>query len=165
MLEPAGCCMTLSSRRSSRALPIAHFWRRRCRSSRCRLRGQSWWTRSAQSQSCPGRLVAFGPGTTSASRIWSNAWRRGQQASGPRTTRPAGGGCFGHAIHYFGPGNQRGRIHDRRPRRGTDQGGRVTNGSDTSVTIDVHHHILPDFFWRETNDSAHPVGCDASSAA
>jgi hypothetical protein len=27
-----------------------------------------------------------------------------------------------------------------------------------SVTIDVHHHILPDFFWRETNDSAHPVG-------
>jgi 6-methylsalicylate decarboxylase len=26
------------------------------------------------------------------------------------------------------------------------------------VTIDVHHHILPDFFWRETNDSAHPVG-------
>jgi hypothetical protein len=34
----------------------------------------------------------------------------------------------------------------------------VTNGSDMSVTIDVHHHILPDFFWRETNDSAHPVG-------
>ena len=27
-----------------------------------------------------------------------------------------------------------------------------------SVTIDVHHHILPDFFWRETNDRAHPVG-------
>jgi hypothetical protein len=26
------------------------------------------------------------------------------------------------------------------------------------VTIDVHHHILPDFFWRETNDSTHPVG-------
>src|ERR1700692_3531733 len=26
------------------------------------------------------------------------------------------------------------------------------------VTIDVHHHILPDFFWAETNDSAHPVG-------
>ena len=22
----------------------------------------------------------------------------------------------------------------------------------------MHHHILPDFFWRETNDSAHPVG-------
>src|SRR5271156_5747281 len=27
-----------------------------------------------------------------------------------------------------------------------------------SVTIDVHHHILPDFFWRETNDGDHPVG-------
>jgi 6-methylsalicylate decarboxylase len=26
------------------------------------------------------------------------------------------------------------------------------------LTIDVHHHILPDFFWRETNDDAHPVG-------
>ena len=27
-----------------------------------------------------------------------------------------------------------------------------------SFTIDVHHHILPDFFWRETNDGANPVG-------
>lgn len=27
-----------------------------------------------------------------------------------------------------------------------------------SFTIDLHHHILPDFFWRETNDGAHPVG-------
>jgi hypothetical protein len=26
------------------------------------------------------------------------------------------------------------------------------------ITIDVHHHILLDFFWRETNDNAHPVG-------
>src|SRR5450432_2021579 len=25
-------------------------------------------------------------------------------------------------------------------------------------TIDVHHHILPDFFWRETNDHHGPVG-------
>jgi 6-methylsalicylate decarboxylase len=25
-------------------------------------------------------------------------------------------------------------------------------------TIDVHHHILPDFFWRETNESDDPVG-------
>jgi hypothetical protein len=27
-----------------------------------------------------------------------------------------------------------------------------------SVTIDVHRHILPDFFWRETYDAHHPVG-------
>ena len=26
------------------------------------------------------------------------------------------------------------------------------------MTIDTHHHILPDFFWRETNDSHAPVG-------
>jgi 6-methylsalicylate decarboxylase len=26
------------------------------------------------------------------------------------------------------------------------------------VAIDVHHHIVPDFFGRETNDSAQPVG-------
>lgn len=26
------------------------------------------------------------------------------------------------------------------------------------LTIDVHHHILPDFFWRETNDQHAPVG-------
>jgi predicted TIM-barrel fold metal-dependent hydrolase len=25
-------------------------------------------------------------------------------------------------------------------------------------TIDVHHHFLPDFFWRETNEGASPVG-------
>jgi 6-methylsalicylate decarboxylase len=25
-------------------------------------------------------------------------------------------------------------------------------------TIDVHQHILPDFFWRETNEGANPVG-------
>jgi 6-methylsalicylate decarboxylase len=27
-----------------------------------------------------------------------------------------------------------------------------------ALMIDVHHHILPDFFWKETNDGAHPVG-------
>jgi aminocarboxymuconate-semialdehyde decarboxylase len=27
-----------------------------------------------------------------------------------------------------------------------------------SFTIDVHHHIRPDFFLRETDDGAHPVG-------
>ena len=27
-----------------------------------------------------------------------------------------------------------------------------------SSTIDVHHHILPDFFWRETNEQHGPVG-------
>src|SRR5467141_3694806 len=30
-----------------------------------------------------------------------------------------------------------------------------------SFTVDVHHHILPDFFWRETNDTHNPVGCIA----
>jgi predicted TIM-barrel fold metal-dependent hydrolase len=27
-----------------------------------------------------------------------------------------------------------------------------------SFTIDVHHHILPDIFWRATNDAHDPVG-------
>jgi predicted TIM-barrel fold metal-dependent hydrolase len=26
------------------------------------------------------------------------------------------------------------------------------------LTIDVHHHILPDFFWRETNEQHGPIG-------
>ncbi len=26
------------------------------------------------------------------------------------------------------------------------------------LTVDVHHHILPDFFWRQTNDQHGPVG-------
>ena len=25
-------------------------------------------------------------------------------------------------------------------------------------TIDVHHHILPDYFWRATNEAGSPVG-------
>jgi 6-methylsalicylate decarboxylase len=32
------------------------------------------------------------------------------------------------------------------------------------LTIDVHHHILPDFFWRETNDAHDPVGGIAPAA-
>jgi len=27
-----------------------------------------------------------------------------------------------------------------------------------TFTVDTHHHILPDFFWRETNDPRNPVG-------
>jgi len=34
----------------------------------------------------------------------------------------------------------------------------MTRNPDTSLIIDTHHHILPDFFWRETNDSHVPVG-------
>ncbi len=34
----------------------------------------------------------------------------------------------------------------------------MNSNPDTSLTIDTHHHILPDFFWRETNDSHVPVG-------
>jgi predicted TIM-barrel fold metal-dependent hydrolase len=26
------------------------------------------------------------------------------------------------------------------------------------LTVDIHHHILPDFFWRATNEGDHPVG-------
>ena len=34
----------------------------------------------------------------------------------------------------------------------------MNSNSDTSLTIDTHHHILPEFFWCETNDSHVPVG-------
>jgi 6-methylsalicylate decarboxylase len=27
-----------------------------------------------------------------------------------------------------------------------------------SFTVDVHHHILPDVFWRAMNDAHNPVG-------
>jgi aminocarboxymuconate-semialdehyde decarboxylase len=27
-----------------------------------------------------------------------------------------------------------------------------------SFTVDIHHHMLPDFFWRATNEGDHPVG-------
>jgi predicted TIM-barrel fold metal-dependent hydrolase len=29
---------------------------------------------------------------------------------------------------------------------------------DTSLTIDTHHHMLPDFFWQETGNAHAPVG-------
>jgi hypothetical protein len=28
----------------------------------------------------------------------------------------------------------------------------------TPLTIDTHHHMLPDFFWRETDNAHAPVG-------
>lgn len=34
-----------------------------------------------------------------------------------------------------------------------------------AFTIDVHHHILPDAFWRATNDAHSPVGGITSTAA
>jgi 6-methylsalicylate decarboxylase len=34
----------------------------------------------------------------------------------------------------------------------------MTGNSDKSLTIDTHHHILPDFFWRATNDAHAPIG-------
>src|ERR1700681_4634770 len=34
----------------------------------------------------------------------------------------------------------------------------MTSDQATSLTIATHHHIVPYFFWRETNDSHIPVG-------
>jgi hypothetical protein len=34
----------------------------------------------------------------------------------------------------------------------------MTGSSNTSLTIDTHHHILPDFFWQETENENGPVG-------
>jgi len=33
-----------------------------------------------------------------------------------------------------------------------------TRSKTMSFTVDVHHHILPDIFWRATNDAHSPVG-------
>lgn len=35
---------------------------------------------------------------------------------------------------------------------------RIAQRVAVSFTIDVHHHILPDIFWRATNDAHSPVG-------
>ncbi len=34
----------------------------------------------------------------------------------------------------------------------------MSNAKDKSLTIDTHHHILPDFFWEETENATAPVG-------
>src|SRR5580692_8321842 len=34
----------------------------------------------------------------------------------------------------------------------------MTGNPDTQVTIDTHHHIVPDFFWQATENANAPVG-------
>ena len=34
----------------------------------------------------------------------------------------------------------------------------MTGNPDTSLTIDTHHHIVPDFFWQETENAHAPIG-------
>jgi 6-methylsalicylate decarboxylase len=34
----------------------------------------------------------------------------------------------------------------------------MTGKPETSLTIDTHHHLLPDFFWQETENAHAPVG-------
>ena len=34
----------------------------------------------------------------------------------------------------------------------------ASTANDMSLTIDAHHHILPDFFWQETENARAPVG-------
>jgi predicted TIM-barrel fold metal-dependent hydrolase len=38
----------------------------------------------------------------------------------------------------------------------------MTGNPERSLTIDTHHHILPDFFWQETENAHAPVGGFAS---
>jgi aminocarboxymuconate-semialdehyde decarboxylase len=41
----------------------------------------------------------------------------------------------------------------------TTRGSSLTGAQkDTSLTIDTHHHMLPDFFWQETGNAHAPVG-------
>jgi hypothetical protein len=34
----------------------------------------------------------------------------------------------------------------------------MTGNPDRPLTIDTHHHILPDFFWQATENAYAPVG-------
>ena len=34
----------------------------------------------------------------------------------------------------------------------------MTGNPDRPLTIDTHHHILPEFFWQETENAQTPVG-------
>jgi hypothetical protein len=40
----------------------------------------------------------------------------------------------------------------------------MTGNPEKSLTIDTHHHILPDFFWQATENAHAPVwrACAAS---
>jgi hypothetical protein len=34
----------------------------------------------------------------------------------------------------------------------------VTSEAAVTFAVDVHHHVLPDFFWQATNEGDNPVG-------
>src|SRR4029079_15649390 len=86
---------------------------------------------------------------------------RGPEPARPRRPRAARRQRLRHAVHPCRR-HERAVDHDRRPRRSIDSwlttGDLMTGNPDTPLTIDTHHHILPDFFWRETNVSHVPVG-------
>ena len=71
-------------------------------------------------------------------------------AARPRTRGPACGRRIRDAPDQYGA-DQRADAHDRGTGRQVDSRPRRM----TTLTIDTHHHMLPDFFWRETN--AHGV--------
>ncbi|KAH2825275.1 hypothetical protein KXV85_011130, partial [Aspergillus fumigatus] len=100
-----------------------------------------------------------------------NGVREAEIVPGPKATNRAdlielartGAASFGHAVGTAKIGTDRDAVVDSELRVHGVRGLRVADASEMriipmSFTIDVHHHILPDVFWRATNDAHSPVG-------
>src|SRR6202030_3034290 len=90
------------------------------------------------------------------------ARRRRPRASCTRYFGFTRGGRLRDATHHYGAGDKRVDPHDCGPRRPADSrlktGDLMTGNPDRSLTIDTHHHTLPDFFWQKTENAHAPVG-------
>src|SRR5882757_8528560 len=64
------------------------------------------------------------------------------------------GGRLRDAAHHYRAGDKRVGPHDCGPRRQADS--RLS--TENRLTIDTHHHIIPDFFWQATENNDAPVG-------
>src|ERR1700719_179644 len=90
------------------------------------------------------------------------ARRRRPRASCTRYFGFTRGGRLRDATDHYGAGDKRVDPHDCGASRRADSrlttGDRMTGNPDPSLTIDTHHHMLPDFFWQETENAHAPVG-------
>src|SRR6202021_2082551 len=104
-------------------------------------------------------------------KFWTRGWYLQNGGGQARCRRPRAsrarhfgftrGGRLRDATHYYRAGDKRVDSYGCGPRRPADSrlttGDRMTGNPDTSLTIDTHQHILPDFFWQATENAHAPI--------
>ena len=147
-----------------RALAVQKFARRvsrqHTRATICRFRAQGerrgdpgtcqtclceFWTRSWHLQDGRGHARSCRPGASVTGILGlrvADASVMPQIITGPGTNASTHM-IAGRAAELIRPQNDNRELHRQ---------------ASVLLTIDTHHHMLPDFFWRETDDADAPVG-------